>query len=117
MFGHPLHPAVVHFPLGLLLSATGADVLWLLALTSDTHVGAIMMAAGLLAALVAMGAGMLDLAKLDAAVVPHAMQHMAAVGTAWVGYGIALYLRKDALLAGAQLAWPTVAISIASAIV
>src|SRR6476469_1371700 len=101
MFGHPLHPAIVHFPLGLLLSATIADLVWLAGLTSDTHLGAIMMAAGLLAGLAAMAAGMVDFARLDQAIVPEAMKHMAAVGLAWLGYAIALYLRKDSLVASA----------------
>lgn len=117
MFGHPLHPAVVHFPLGLLLSATCADLLWALGVTSDTHVGAIMMAGGLIMGLIAMGAGMFDLTKLDQSLVPHAMQHMVAVGTAWAGYAIALYLRKESLVADAPLASPTIILSIASAVV
>ena len=117
MFGHPLHPAIVHFPLGLLLSATIADVAWLAGLTSDTHIGAIMMAAGLVSGLVAMGAGMVDFAKLDQAIVPHAMRHMAAVGLAWLGYAIALYLRKDSLLAAAPLSSSSIALSVCSAFV
>ena len=116
MFGHPLHPAVVHFPLGLLLSATVADLAWLAHLTSDTHIGAVMMAAGLAAALVAMGAGMFDLAKLEQSIVPHAMGHMAAVGLAWIGYAIALYLRKNSLLAAEPLGTGTIAVSILSAL-
>jgi uncharacterized membrane protein len=117
MFGHPLHPALVHFPLGLLLSATIADLAWVAGLTSDTHFGAVLIAAGLAAALVAMGAGMVDLAKVEQAIVPHAMQHMAAVGLAWVGYAVALYLRKDSLLGTAPLGGVSVAVSICSAIV
>ena len=83
MFGHPLHPALVHFPIGLLLSATLADVAWLAGLTTDTHAGAVMMAGGLVMALVAMGAGLLDFTRLEESVVPHALRHMAAVGVAW----------------------------------
>jgi uncharacterized membrane protein len=116
MFGHPLHPAVVHFPLGLLLSASCADLLWALGLISDTHVGAIMMAAGLMMGVVAMGAGMFDLTRLDQSIVPHAMRHMAAVGIAWLGYGVALYLRKDSLLGDAPLGSATVAVSLVSAL-
>jgi uncharacterized membrane protein len=117
MFGHPLHPALVHFPLGLLLSATIADLAWVAGLTADTHVGAVLMAGGLAAALLAMGAGMVDFTRLDQAVVPHALRHMMAVGLAWCGYGIALYLRRDSLSGSAALGSPTIAVSVISALI
>ncbi len=117
MLGHPLHPAVVHFPIALLLSATAADVAWVAGITGDVRLGAVLMAGGLAMGLVAMAAGMFDLTKLDQAIVPQAMQHMAAVGLAWLGYAIALYLRKDSLLAAAPLGSATIALSWCSALV
>lgn len=114
MFGHPLHPAIVHFPIALLLSATIADLAWVAGLTSDTHIGAVLMAGGLVAGLLAMGAGMIDFTKLDQAVVPHALKHMGAVGLAWLGYAIALYLRRDALSGSGTLSTATVAASLVS---
>lgn len=116
MLGHPVHPALVHFPIGLLLSATIADVAWIAGLTANTQIAAVLMAGGLAGGLLAMGAGMVDLAKLDDAVVPHAMRHMTVVGLAWLGYGIALYLRRDSLSANAAISTATVAISIVSAL-
>jgi uncharacterized membrane protein len=116
MLGHPLHPALVHFPIALLLSATFADVAWVAGLTSDVHVGAVLMAGGLTMGLVAMGAGMVDFTRLNAAVVPHALRHMAVVGTAWLGYAIALYLRRDALFDGATLGSVSVGLSLISAL-
>lgn len=116
MLGHPVHPALVHFPIGLLLSATIADVAWMAGLTANTQIAAVLMAGGLAGGLLAMGAGMVDLAKLDDAVVPHAMRHMTVVGLAWLGYGIALYLRRDSLSANAAISTATVAISIVSAL-
>ena len=116
MFGHPLHPALVHFPIALLLSATVADLAWLAGLTQDTHVGAIMMAAGLIMGLAAMGAGLLDFARLDQSLVRHALRHIGFVGTAWTGYAIALYLRRDSLLGPAAMSGATVAVSIASSL-
>ena len=117
MFGHPLHPAIVHFPIALLLTATAADVAWMAGITGDIRLGAILMTGGLAMGLVAMGAGMIDFAKLDQAIVPHAMRHMAAVSLAWLGYAVALYLRKDSLTAAAPLGSATVALSICSAFV
>jgi uncharacterized membrane protein len=117
MLGHPLHPAIVHFPIALLLSATVADLAWVAGLTSDTHIAAILMAAGLAAGLAAMAAGMIDLIRLDESVIPHAMRHVAVVGLAWLGYGIALYLRRESLWTSASIETPTVAVSILSSLV
>ena len=116
MLGHPVHPAVVHFPVGLLLSATIADLAWLGGLTTDTHIGAILMAGGLAGGLLAMGAGMVDLIRLDQRLVPHATTHMMVMGVAWLGYAVALYLRKATLLAAAPLPTAAVAVGLASAV-
>ena len=116
MFGHPLHPALVHFPIALLLSASITDAAWLAGLTSDVHLGAVMMAGGLAAGLLAMGAGLVDFARLEDSVVPHALRHMATVGTAWIGFSIALYLRKDVLLLGSsEIDTASVVVSLVSA--
>ena len=111
MLGHPIHPAIVHFPIALFLSATIADLAWLAGLTTDTHLAAVLMAGGLAGGLLAMGAGMADLVRLDQKLVPHAMRHVAAVGLAWLGYGIALYLRKDSLMASTTTAPSAAAIA------
>jgi uncharacterized membrane protein len=115
MFAHPIHPAVVHFPLGLLLSATLADLAGLSGIWSDPRFAALLMAAGLLGGLAAMAAGLYDFARLDEGIVPHALRHMAAVGTAWLGYAAALYLRRDALIGAAETPAASVAFSVASA--
>lgn len=117
MLGHPVHPVLVHFPIALLLSATIADLAWVAGLTTNTQIAAVMMAGGLAGGLLAMGAGMVDFAKLDEAVVPHAVRHMTVVGLAWLGYAIALYLRRDSLSANGVVETPTIALSIVSALV
>jgi uncharacterized membrane protein len=116
MLGHPLHPALVHFPIALLLSASLADLAWLAGFTTDTHVAAVMMAAGLAGGLLAMVAGMVDFVRLDETVVPHAISHMSVVGVAWLGYAVALYLRREALGGGTMLGSPTIVMSVASAL-
>jgi uncharacterized membrane protein len=117
VLGHPLHPALVHFPIALLLSATIADAAWTAGLTSDVHVGAVMMAGGLCAGLLAMGTGLVDFSRLDEAVVPHALSHMLVVGAAWVGYAIALYLRRDVFSGGLAIGAFSIALSLISACV
>ena len=67
--------------------------------------------------LVAMAAGLVDFAGLDEAVVPDALRHMAAVGAPWLGYGIALYLRRHSLWTDAPIETPTIAVSLVSALV
>jgi len=116
MLGHPVHPALVHFPIALLLSATIADVAWVTGITSNTQIAAVMMAAGLTAGLLAMGAGMVDVIKLDESIMPHAVRHMSVVSLAWLGYAIALYLRQDSLSGNVAIGTPAVAISIVSAL-
>lgn len=116
MLGHPLHPALVHFPIALLLSATLADVAWVAGITTDTHIAAILMAGGLAGGLLAMMAGFIDFIRLDEGVVPHATRHMMVVGVAWLGYGIALYLRRESLAGNAPIEMLTIAISLASAL-
>jgi uncharacterized membrane protein len=108
---------LVHFPIALLLSATIADLACVAGLTTNTQIAAVMMAGGLAGGLLAMGAGMVDFARLDEAVVPHALRHMTVVGLAWLGYGIALYLRRDSLSANGVVGTPTIALSIVSAAV
>jgi uncharacterized membrane protein len=115
MAAHPIHPALVHFPIGLLLSATIADFGQITALWPEPRFAALLMAAGLAAGLAAMAAGLYDFARLDDSQVPHAMRHMGAIGLAWLGYAVALYLRRDAITADVAAPAASLAVSLVSA--
>jgi uncharacterized membrane protein len=75
------------------------------------------MAAGLVAAIGAMAAGLWDFRRLDDEQVPHALRHMGAVALAWLGYAVALYLRREALTTGAEPSLASIAVGVVSAIV
>ena len=115
MAAHPIHPALVHFPLGLLLTATLTDLARLAVSWPDPRFTACLMALGLAAALPAMAAGLYDFRSLDEAQVPHALRHMAAIATGWLGYAVALYLRRDALAGVAEPSAASIAIGLAGA--
>jgi uncharacterized membrane protein len=115
MAAHPIHPALVHFPLGLLLTATFADLAGLAVSWPEPRFAAVLMALGLAAALPTMAAGLWDFRRLDETQVPHATRHMGAVGLAWIGYAVALYLRRDSLMGEAEPSTASIAVGLLSA--
>lgn len=115
MSAHPVHPALVHFPLGLLLTATLTDLAWLAVAWPEPRFAALLMAFGLAAALPAMAAGLYDFRRLDEVQVPHALRHMSAMTSAWLAYAVALYLRRDALAGVAEPSTASIAIGLAGA--
>jgi uncharacterized membrane protein len=114
---HPIHPAVVHFPFGLLLTSTIADVAHLTGFWPEARFAAWLIAWGLAAGLVAMAAGLYDFSRLRQEQVPHALRHMGAVAVAWLGYAVALYLRRGALTAAVDPPTASFTIAIVSAAV
>jgi uncharacterized membrane protein len=114
MAAHPLHPALVHFPLGLLLTATIADLAGAAGIWPEPRFAAWLIAAGLVAALPTIAAGLYDFRKLDETQAAHAMRHMGAMALAWLGYGVALYLRREGLSASVAPSLASVAASAAS---
>ena len=117
MAGHPIHPAVVHFPFALLLTSTLADLAHLAGFWREPRFAAWLMAWGLAAGLVAMAAGLYDFRRLTGSQVPHALRHMGAMALAWLGYAVALYLRRDGLTVGVEAPLASTALAIASALV
>ena len=99
MVNHPIHPILVHFPIAFLITASAGDMAQLVGAWSDSQSVAWAMAAGVTTALIAMVAGMVDLAKLNGAAQRIAGFHIAAIGLSWIAYCIALYLRLEVFTA------------------
>jgi uncharacterized membrane protein len=114
---HPIHPALVHFPFALLLTATIADLAHLAGFWREPRFAAWLMAWGLAAGLVAMATGLYDFRRLTSVQLPHALRHMGAMALAWLGYAVALYLRRDSLAALAEPSAASTAVAVASAVV
>ncbi len=95
---HPLHPALVHFPVACWSLSTLGDLaslafhderVWL--------VSGVLLALGLVMALAAMSAGVFELGKIQEAspAMRIANWHMYLVLVVWLLYGLALYLRLN----------------------
>jgi uncharacterized membrane protein len=96
LLGHPLHPALVHFPIacwGLTVLSDGAA--YFLGFGEWWRFSGMLNAAGVAFALPAMVAGMADLAALGDRPEPVkiAYRHMGLMGTAWLFFSASLYLR------------------------
>jgi uncharacterized membrane protein len=114
---HPIHPAVVHFPLGLLLTSSIVDLASHGGLWPEPRFAAWLMASGLIAAVVAMAAGLYDFRRLTADQVPHALRHMGTVAVAVIGYAAALYLRRESLSGAVEPPMASSGVALASALV
>jgi uncharacterized membrane protein len=95
MFGHPIHPMLVHFPIAFWTVAAGAYI-WAAA---DAGESAAMVAtfangAGLIMGLVAMFAGLFELRSLASGsqAMEVATWHMMAMSTVWVCFLAAILL-------------------------
>jgi uncharacterized membrane protein len=92
---HPLHPALVHFPVAGWSLASVADVASRWLGEPAWRFAAISMSAGCLAALAAMAAGLWEFAKLREGhpALPVANRHMLFALAAFCAYSISLLLR------------------------
>lgn len=113
LFGHPVHPMLVHLPIALWVSATACDGLSLVGVSQAWPLAWLCMAAGLTAALPAMAAGLADFAGLDENAVPTALRHMMLMGLAWSAYLAALLLRSDGLAVMPTPVPPAMAVGLA----
>ena len=92
---HPLHPALVHFPIAGWSLATAADVASLWLGEPAWRFAAVLMAIGCVAALAAMAAGLWEFAKLRDGnpALPVANRHMLCALAAFCAYATSLLLR------------------------
>ena len=93
--GHPVHPMLVHFPVAFWTVATGA-YLWVASDAGELVVVIAKLAnsAGLIMAIVAMFAGLLELRSIDSDsdAMRVAIWHMMTMATVWVCFLLALML-------------------------
>lgn len=103
---HPLHPALVHFPIACWSLATAADVASLWWGKPAWMLAGVLLALGTLIALAAMATGFIELMKVGAEhpATRDLNRHMLLMLTAWCLYATSLFLR----LQGTTLTQPDV---------
>jgi uncharacterized membrane protein len=94
---HPLHPALVHFPIACWVLAVPCDLAGWLYTPQAWYAAYLLIMGGVILALPAMLAGMPDLAKLrnNKTVMAVAYRHIGLIGSAWILYLVSLMLRME----------------------
>ncbi len=103
---HPLHPALVHFPIACWSLATAADVASLWWGKPAWMLAGVLLALGTLIALAAMATGFIELLKVGAEhpATRDLNRHLLLMLTAWCLYATSLFLR----LQGTRLTQPDI---------
>jgi uncharacterized membrane protein len=106
MHFHPLHPALVHFPIACWVLAVPCDVAGWLHVPQAWYAAYFLILGGVILAVPAMLAGMPDLMKLknNKTVLAVAYRHMALIGSAWIFYLASLMLRMEMPMAAPGMA-------------
>lgn len=94
VFGHPLHPMLVHFPIAFWTAGSVCDGLALLGVPGSWALAWLAIAMGVAAALPAAVAGLVDVVKLDGAAARVAGTHMMLMMSALTAYAVALFVRS-----------------------
>ncbi|HJW47255.1 MAG TPA: DUF2231 domain-containing protein [Lysobacter sp.] len=94
---HPLHPALVHFPIACWSLATAADAVSLFWGEPAWKFAGLLLAIGTVAAIATMLAGFVELMKVDAdsPAMRVANRHMLLAVIAWSCYAASLFLRLE----------------------
>lgn len=94
LFGHPVHPMLVHFPLALWSIGSVSDCLALLGFHELWRMGSLAIGGGLILGLPAIIAGLIDYVTLRERVLALANTHMMLMGLAWLAYLAAIFMRS-----------------------
>ena len=94
---HPLHPALVHFPVACWSLATAADIAGFRFGDPAWHLAGVLLAIGLVMSIPALLAGMHELIRVaaDSPAWPTIYLHMGAMSAALLLYAINLFARLD----------------------
>ena len=92
---HPVHPAIVHFPIACWVLGSLADLSGLFFTEAVTEFAGILIMLGTLLAIPAMVTGVMELIKIDSATVEYqvASRHMNLILLSWMFYVVSLLLR------------------------
>jgi len=92
---HPVHPAIVHFPIACWVLGSLADLSGLFFTETATELAGILIMLGTLLAIPAMATGVMELIKIDSAAVEYqiASRHMNLILLSWTFYAVSLLLR------------------------
>lgn len=92
---HPLHPALVHFPVACWSLGTVADVASVWLGQSAWWLAGVLLVVGTIMALAAMLTGLLELAKIEqpSPAFTDANRHMVLILVAWMLYATSAFLR------------------------
>ncbi len=97
LFGHPVHPMLVHMPIALWTLGSACDGLTLVGVGEAWPLGWLCMCLGLALALPAMATGLADFAGLTDKAVSTATRHMVLMGLAWSAYLAAVLMRSEGI--------------------
>ena len=94
---HPIHPALVHFPIACWSISTIADIAGLQLGGQLWWIAGVLLVLGTLTAIAAMLAGLVELGKIDeqSPATQVANHHMTLMTVAWVLYAISLFMRME----------------------
>ena len=98
IWGHPIHPVLVHFPIAFWTVATGAYVASAAGVGEAAGIAQFANGAGLIMAILAMLAGVLELRSIDSrsAEMRVATWHLMVMGTVWICFLLAWLLPMSA---------------------